>query len=156
MQTRTGSVHRGMLRDSSPPATPLMVESDRTAPDPLTQDTSIAAFLRRHYRHFNAAALLDAAEGYRKHVDDGGLMLVSLAGAMSTAELGLSFAEMIRRGHVDIISCTGANLEEDLFNLVAHDYYERIPDWRDLTPHQEQELLERGMNRVTDTCIPAW
>lgn len=81
-------------------------------------------------------------------------MLVSLAGAMSTAELGLSFAEMIRRGHVDIISCTGANLEEDLFNLVAHDHYERIPNWRDLTPQQEQELLDRGMNRVTDTCIP--
>jgi deoxyhypusine synthase len=73
---------------------------------------------------------------------------------MSTAELGLSLAEMIRRGHVDIISCTGANLEEDLFNLVAHDHYERIPDWRQLSPADEQALLERGMNRVTDTCIP--
>jgi deoxyhypusine synthase len=81
-------------------------------------------------------------------------MLVSLAGAMSTAELGLSLAEMIRAGYVDIISCTGANLEEDLFNLVAHDHYERVPRWRDLTPADEQALLERGMNRVTDTCIP--
>ena len=115
---------------------------------------SISEFLRHHFRHFNAAALLDAAEGYRKHVDGGGLMLVSLAGAMSTAELGLSLAEMIRRGHVDIISCTGANLEEDLFNLVAHDHYERVPRWRDLTPADEQALLDRGMNRVTDTCIP--
>ncbi len=120
-------------------------------PEPATP---IAAFLRRHFRHFNAAALVDAAEGYRAHVDGGGKMLVSLAGAMSTAELGLSLAEMIRRGHVDIISCTGANLEEDLFNLVAHDHYERIPNWRDLTPADEQALLERGMNRVTDTCIP--
>lgn len=114
----------------------------------------VSDFLRHHYRHFNAAALVDAAEGYRAHVDNGGKMLVALAGAMSTAELGLSLAEMIRQGHVDIISCTGANLEEDLFNLVAHDHYERIPNWRDLTPADEQALLERGLNRVTDTCIP--
>jgi len=81
-------------------------------------------------------------------------MLVSLAGAMSTAELGLSLAEMIRQDKVDIISCTGANLEEDIFNLVAHDYYERVPHYRDLTPADEQALLDRHMNRVTDTCIP--
>ncbi len=114
----------------------------------------VSDFLRHHFRHFNAAALVDAAEGYCAHVDAGGKMLVAMAGAMSTAELGLSLAEMIRAGHVDIISCTGANLEEDLFNLVAHDHYERIPNWRDLTPADEQALLERGMNRVTDTCIP--
>jgi deoxyhypusine synthase len=114
----------------------------------------ISAFVRHHYRHFNAAALRDAADGYVAHVDGGGKMLVALAGAMSTAELGLSLAELIRRGYVDIISCTGANLEEDLFNLVAHDHYERIPNWRDLTPADEHALLERGMNRVTDTCIP--
>lgn len=116
--------------------------------------TPVSDFLTHHFRHFNAAALVDAAEAYRAHVDGGGKMLVSLAGAMSTAELGLSLAEMIRRGLVDLVSCTGANLEEDLFNLVAHDHYERIPRWRDLTPQDEQALLERGMNRVTDTCIP--
>ena len=116
--------------------------------------TTVSDFLKHHYRHFNAAALLDAAEGYRAHVDAGGKMLISLAGAMSTAEIGLSLAEMIRRDLVHIISCTGANLEEDLFNLVAHDHYERVPNYRDLTAADEQALLERGMNRVTDTCIP--
>jgi len=80
--------------------------------------------------------------------------LVTLAGAMSTAELGKSLAEMIRRGKVDAICCTGANLEEDVFNLVAHDSYRRIPDWRHLTPEQERELAAKGLNRVTDTCIP--
>jgi deoxyhypusine synthase len=73
---------------------------------------------------------------------------------MSTAELGLSLAEMIRQGKVHGIVCTGANLEEDVFNLVAHDFYERIPNYRDLTPADEQALLDRHMNRVTDTCIP--
>lgn len=114
----------------------------------------ITEFLKHNYRHFNAAALIDAAEGYKTHLDNGGKMMISLAGAMSTAELGISLAEMIRQDKVQIITCTGANLEEDVFNLVAHDYYERIPNYRDLTPEQEQDLVERHMNRVTDTCIP--
>lgn len=114
----------------------------------------ITEFLKHNYRHFNAAALIDAAEGYKTHLEEGGKMMVTLAGAMSTAELGISLAEMIRNDKVQIITCTGANLEEDVFNLVAHDYYERIPNYRDLSPEQEQDLLDRHMNRVTDTCIP--
>lgn len=117
-------------------------------------DAHLGIFLRRHFRHFNARALVDAAEGYRKHLDAGGRMLVTLAGAMSTAELGLSLAEMIRQRKVHGICSTGANLEEDVFNLVAHDHYRRIPHYRDLTPQDEQALLEHHMNRVTDTCIP--
>ncbi|MEQ9103841.1 MAG: deoxyhypusine synthase family protein [Rhodothermales bacterium] len=114
----------------------------------------ISDFIEHHYRHFNAAALVDAAKGYVDHLQKGGKMMVTLAGAMSTAELGLSFAELIRRGHVHAITCTGANLEEDVFNLVAHDHYVRIPRYRDLTPADEEALLERHLNRVTDTCIP--
>jgi deoxyhypusine synthase len=114
----------------------------------------ISQFIKHHYRHFNAATLVDAAEGYKRHLDRGGKMLVTLAGAMSSAELGLSLAEMIRQGKVHAISCTGANLEEDLFNLVAHDFYERVPHYRDLSKQDEQALYERHMNRVTDTCIP--
>jgi deoxyhypusine synthase len=118
-------------------------------------DTStIKLFMQRHYRHFNAATVVDAAEAYARHLADGGQMMVTLAGAMSTAELGLSLAEMIRRDKVHAITCTGANLEEDIFNLVAHDHYERIRDWRDLNPADETDLLERHLNRVTDTCIP--
>ncbi|MEZ4648335.1 MAG: deoxyhypusine synthase family protein [Candidatus Eisenbacteria bacterium] len=114
----------------------------------------ISSFIDHHYRHFNAATLRDAARAYIRHLDDGGQMMVTLAGAMSTGELGLSLAEMIRQDKVHIITCTGANLEEDVFNLVAHDYYERIPHYRDLTPQDEQALLDRHLNRVTDTCIP--
>ncbi len=114
----------------------------------------ITSFIRHHYRHFNAAALVDAAEGYNKHLAEGGKMFVTIAGAMSTAELGLSLAEMIRQDKIHGICCTGANLEEDVFNLVAHDYYERVPHYRDLTPADEAALLARHMNRVTDTCIP--
>ncbi|QMU28535.1 deoxyhypusine synthase family protein [Adhaeribacter radiodurans] len=114
----------------------------------------VTEFLKNQYRHFNAAALIDAAEGYKTHLANGNKMLVTLAGAMSTAELGISLAEMIRQDKIHAISCTGANLEEDIFNLVAHDFYERIPHYRDLTAQDEENLLNRHMNRVTDTCIP--
>jgi len=118
------------------------------------QRNTISRFIEENYLHFNAAALVDAAKGYELHLEKGGKMMITLAGAMSTAELGKTLAEMIRQGKVDIISCTGANLEEDIMNLVAHNHYKRVPNYRDLTPAEERELLDQGLNRVTDTCIP--
>ena len=114
----------------------------------------ISTFLQSNFKHFNAAALIEAAQAYEQKLLDGHNMLVSLAGAMSTAELGISLAEMIRANKVHAISCTGANLEEDVFNLVAHNHYKRIPNYRDLSPQDEQELINNHYNRVTDTCIP--
>jgi len=119
---------------------------DRTAP--------ITAFLKQHFRHFNAATLVDAAEAYQAHLDSGGKMMITLAGAMSTAELGISLAEMIRRDKIHAISCTGANIEEDIFNLIAHSHYQRVPHYRHLTPQEELNLRQQKLNRVTDTCIP--
>ncbi|QQR58980.1 MAG: deoxyhypusine synthase family protein [Candidatus Melainabacteria bacterium] len=115
---------------------------------------NIKQFVDLNFRHFNAAALKDAAEGYVEHMNNGGKMFLAMAGAMSTAELGITLAEMIREGKIHAISTTGANLEEDIYNLVAHDDYKRIPNYRELTPIQEQELRDAGWNRVTDTCIP--
>jgi len=120
----------------------------------MDKSGNIKDFMLEHFRHFNAAALVDAAQGYEKHLSEDKKMLISLGGAMSTAELGRSLAEMIRQDKVHIISCTGANLEEDIMNLVAHSHYKRVPNYRDLTPQQEWDLLEQGLNRVTDTCIP--
>ncbi len=115
---------------------------------------SIREFMEKHYLHFNARETLDAARAYERHLDSGGKMLVSLAGAMSTGELGISLSQMIRADKVHAISCTGANLEEDVFNLLGHAEYEVIPNWRALSAAEELALYERGMNRVTDTCIP--
>src|SRR5690606_21428538 len=128
------------------PAGPAQSDTRETGP--------ITTFINRHFRHFNSAALVDAARAYDAHLQKGGAMMVTLAGAMSTAELGLSLAAMIREKKVDAICCTGANLEEDVFNLVAHNHYVRVPHYRDLTPADEQALLDRHLNRVTDTCIP--
>ncbi len=114
----------------------------------------ISQFIEHNYRHFNAAALVDAAKGYESHLLEGGKMMITLGGAMSTAELGITLAEMIREDKVHIITCTGANLEEDIMNLVAHSHYKRVPNYRDLTPQDEWDLVQNHLNRVTDTCIP--
>ena len=117
-------------------------------------NSPISDFLDQNFLHFNARELVAASQGYKDLLASGGKMLISLAGAMSTAELGISLSKMIRADKVHAISCTGANLEEDVFNLVAHDEYRLVPHYRDLSPQDEQELLDEGYNRVTDTCIP--
>lgn len=114
----------------------------------------VTEYIEKHFLHFNAATLIDAAKGYEERLLAGNKMMITLAGAMSTAELGISLAEMIRQDKVHIISCTGANLEEDVFNLVAHSHYKRVPHYRNLSPQDEKELLDGHFNRVTDTCIP--
>jgi deoxyhypusine synthase len=118
------------------------------------QFAAMRAFLDQHFKHFNSRELVDAAKAYEAHIQAGGKMLLTLAGAMSTAKIGQTLAPLIRAGYVHAICCTGANLEEDLFNLLAADEYERCADWRSLSAEDEKALLKRGMNRVTDTCIP--
>ena len=115
---------------------------------------SVREFIRHNYRHFNAASLIDAAEGWEKHLADGGKMFLTMGGAMSTAELGICVAELIRQDKVHGLCVTGANIEEDFFNLVAHDHYVRVPHYRELSKQDEQALLDQHLNRVTDTCIP--
>jgi len=114
----------------------------------------IKDFIKKHYRHFNASALTRAVKGYKEHLNAGGKMFLAMGGAMSTAELGISLGEMIRQDKIHGISTTGANLEEDIFNLVARDFYKLVPDYRSLTAKDEEDLYEKKMNRVTDTCIP--
>ena len=117
-------------------------------------DMSVRDFIKHQFRHFNAAVVVDASEAYIAHLARGGKMFLTMAGAMSTAELGISLAEMIRQDKVHGICTTGANLEEDIFNLVAHNHYKRVPNYRNLSDAEEVALRDRGMNRVTDTCIP--
>jgi len=114
----------------------------------------IKAFIQKNYKHFNAAVIVDAAEAWIAHLKKGGKMFLAIAGALSTGEIGISLGEMIRKNKLHGICCTGANLEEDIFNLIAHKSYKRISHYRQLTPKEELSLKERHYNRVTDTCIP--
>ena len=110
--------------------------------------------MEEHYLHFNAGELSRCSSSLREFLDGGGRLIVTLAGAMSTAEIGRSLAPAIRAQKVHAICCTGANLEEELFSLVSRSKYERISNWRDLTAQDDADLRDRGMNRVTDVAIP--
>ena len=115
---------------------------------------AIRDFIKRHYHHFNAGALADCAESLNEFLENDGRLIITLAGAMSTAGIGRSLAPAIRAQRIHAICCTGANLEEDLFRLVASSSYEKVEDWRDLTAESDADLAKRGMNRVTDVAIP--
>ncbi|MBU0766364.1 deoxyhypusine synthase family protein [Patescibacteria group bacterium] len=115
---------------------------------------SIAKFLEENFKHFNARETLDAAKAWHEFNKNGGKMVVAMAGAMSTAEIGISLAPMIRAGKVSAISSTAANIEEDLFNLTSNKSYKLQPNWRYLTMEEDAKTRDEGMNRVTDTCIP--
>jgi len=118
------------------------------------QFRAVQQFIGHNFRHFNGAVVKDASEAYISHINSKGKMFLAMAGAMSTAEIGLTLAEMIRQDKIHAISTTGANLEEDIFNLVAHDFYVRVPGYRYFSKEDEESLLKRHLNRVTDTCIP--
>ena len=116
--------------------------------------SAVREFMDRHYLHFNSREVVDAAKAWEAHLAAGGKMMVTLAGAMSTARIGRILGRLIRADKVHAICCTGANLEEDIFNLLAANDYEIIKDWRALSAEDEKALYDRGFNRVTDTCIP--
>src|SRR3989344_4749647 len=115
---------------------------------------AVKDFIKHNYRHFNSAVVVDAAEAYDAHLKKGGKMFLAMGGAMSTAELGISLAEMIRQDKIHAVSCSANNLEEDIFNLVARNHYKRVPNYRNLSDQDEVDLLNNHLNRVTDTCIP--
>lgn len=115
---------------------------------------TVRDFIDHHFLHFNARELRAAARAYEAHIEAGGKMIVTLAGAMSTARIGRILARAIQAGLVHGISCTGANLEEDAYNLIGQDRYEPLDNWRALSGDDEEALFKRGMNRVTDTAIP--
>lgn len=115
---------------------------------------SIREFVDSYFFHFNAGEVKRAAQSLTTHIESGGKIFLTLAGAMSTARLGKTLTPLINAGHIAGISCTGANLEEDLFLLTANTHYVTVENWRDLSAKDDARLLDRRLNRVTDVCIP--
>jgi deoxyhypusine synthase len=120
----------------------------------MSTEMPVLDFVLRNYKNFNARATRDALVAYWRHIEGGGRMFWAVAGAMSSAQLGITLAPAIRAGLIHGISCTGANLEESLFRLVAHDHYKDFPDYRYLTKGDDTKILNDRMRRVTDTSIP--
>jgi deoxyhypusine synthase len=114
----------------------------------------VLEFVLRNYKNFNARATRDALLGYWRHVERGGKMFWAVAGAMSSAQLGITLAPAIRAGLIHGLSVTGANLEESLFRLVANHSYKDFPEYRYMTKKDDTRILNERMRRVTDTSIP--
>ncbi len=117
-------------------------------------DCPVLDFILCNYKNFNSRALRDATLAYWRHLSNGGRMFWAVAGAMSSAQLGVSLAPAIREGLIHGFSVTGANLEESLFRLVAHHSYKDFPDYRYLSKRDDTDILNARMRRVTDTSIP--
>ena len=111
-------------------------------------------FILKNYKNFNSRATKDATIAYWRHIEKGGKMFWAVGGAMSSAQLGITLAPAIREGLISGMSVTGANLEESLFRLVAHNSYKDFPDYRYFTKEDDTKILEDRMRRVTDTSIP--
>lgn len=119
-----------------------------------TAELPLLKFILRNYHNFNARAMRDALLAYWQHIEGGGKMFWAVAGAMSSAQLGITLAPAIRAGLIHGLSVTGANLEESLFRLVAHHSFRDFPDYRYFTKEDDVRIMRKRMRRVTDTSIP--
>src|SRR5215471_1157381 len=119
-----------------------------------SNDLPLLEFVLSNYKNFNARSTRDALISYWRHIEAGGKMFWAVAGAMSSAQLGITLAPAIRAGLVHGLSVTGANLEESLFRLVANHSYKDFPDYRYMTKADDTRILNERMRRVTDTSIP--
>ncbi|MBI5621424.1 deoxyhypusine synthase family protein [Candidatus Falkowbacteria bacterium] len=114
----------------------------------------ISAYAERALRHCNGGATVQSALWLKNHLAHGGKLVVTLAGALSSFQVGIMLAELIRKNKVHLISATGANHEESYYRYVAHSHYAYIPRYTELTPRQEAELRDAGLRRITDTFLP--
>ena len=116
--------------------------SSRTRSSRARPALPILEFVTRNYQNFNARSTRDALFAYWDHVQKGGRMYWAVAGAMSSAQLGITLAPAIRAGLIHGMSVTGANLEESLFRLVANDHYKDFPDYRYLQKSDDTAILD--------------
>ncbi|MDO8626161.1 MAG: deoxyhypusine synthase family protein [Candidatus Magasanikbacteria bacterium] len=114
----------------------------------------VTQFAEETLNHLNAGSTLQSALWLKKHLDNGGKLVVTLAGALSSFEIGVMLADLIRAGKVHLVSATGANHEESYYRYVAYSHYAYIPRYTELTPEQEAELRDAGLRRITDTFLP--
>lgn len=142
------------------PSLRKLIVKERAQPSGTVSDSvqkssmPISTFASRTLNHCNGGATLQAALWLKEHLSSGGKLVVTIAGALSSFQIGVMLAELIRRDKVHLISATGANHEESYYRYVAHSHYAYIPRYTELTPEQEAELRDAGLRRITDTFLP--
>ncbi|MBI4407633.1 MAG: deoxyhypusine synthase family protein, partial [Candidatus Kerfeldbacteria bacterium] len=142
------------LKKLSPNLRKLILPQASAGKSSLKRGTSVSAYAERTLKHTNGGSTLEAALWLKQHLANGGKLVVTIAGALSSFEVGIMLAELIRQNKVHMISATGANHEESYYRYVAHSHYANIPRYTELTPEQEAELRDAGLRRITDTFLP--
>ncbi|UCB52149.1 MAG: deoxyhypusine synthase family protein, partial [Candidatus Zixiibacteriota bacterium] len=95
---------------------------------------------------FGARSLGDAFGVCTAMLKDPDCFVVgTFSGAMTMAKMGLVLCEMIDRGFLDAVVCTGALVMHGLVENVGSPHFKNDPQWPD------ERLYERGYNRVYDT-----
>lgn len=143
-------MNQKILKKLSPRLRQFIVPEKRT----IRLKGPVSNFALRTLKHTNAGSTLEAALWLKQHLAKGGKLIVTIAGALSSFEVGITLAELIRKNKVHLISATGANHEESYYRYVAHSHYAYIPRYTELTPAQEAELRDAGLRRITDTFLP--
>lgn len=130
------------------------LKSDTISTAVKKSKSPVSAFALNTLKHTNGGSTMQAALWLKDHLDNGGKLVVTLAGALSSFQIGVTLAELIRQNKVHLVSATAANHEESYYRYVAHSHYAYIPRYTELTPDQEAELRDAGLRRITDTFLP--
>lgn len=77
--------------------------------------------------------------------DSGCTMVMTISGAMTVAKQGRIVCDMIDRGLVDVLVCTGALMAHGLTESIGLTHYAVDP------AADDQALFEKGYNRIYDT-----
>lgn len=152
-------MEKNKLDKLSPGLQKLIVEDVSVAKGTLSEhikesSTPVSRFAERTLLHCNGGSTLQAALWLKSHLENGGKLVITLAGALSSFQVGVTLAELIRKDKVHLVSTTGANHEESYYRYVAHSHFGNIPRYTELTPEQEAELRDVGLRRITDTFLP--
>ncbi|HJZ87692.1 MAG TPA: deoxyhypusine synthase [Polyangia bacterium] len=132
----------------------MLHEQRRLAPPPLERGSEeVAAFIDTYFNAYNSARLREACQLMVRMINEGATIGVSLSGALTPAGLSSVIVPMIRKGFIDYLSSTGANLYHDLhFDL-------GLPLYRGLSQvvsgSSDVELRKQGIIRVYDVLFPA-
>lgn len=115
----------------------------------LPGNESLADLIDNVFAHsgFNGRRLAEAARLFSRMIDSGATVALTIAGAMTPIGMSGPIMELIKRGFVDFIISTGANLYHDLHR--PFDYPMEQGHWG----ADDNELAKKSIARIYDVYI---
>lgn len=119
------------------------------APPAMEADLSIKELVDRHFNAYNAARLREACQLWARALASPQVTVgLSLSGALTPAGLGAScLVPLVRRGLVDFLVSTGANLYHDAHYALGLPLFRSHPDADDVA------LRRAGLVRIYDIVM---